>query len=254
VRRLILVLSVTIALCGAGAIYWIAQDRTRCLLVPDFLQVILCDHELIASLSFKKGQFQGPLDVRFMSVQSGDGYLIEMVQLLKPFSYRDSNGVLWDVPEGFLSDGASIPEPLWLALGGPYSGPYRDAAVVHDYYCYTRNRKWADVHNVFFEASLNRGTPEWKAKYLYAGILLRGPRWPDPRSAIDRGKLVYAQTTPSPLPKSATPAAPPPTAAGKTDQEIFEDLRVWIEKEKPTRDQIRKRVEELRGLQTPIRK
>jgi hypothetical protein len=37
-----------------------------------------------------------------MSVQSGDGYLIEMVQLLKPFSYRDNNGVLWDVPEGFL--------------------------------------------------------------------------------------------------------------------------------------------------------
>lgn len=85
-----------------SAIYWIAQDRTRCLLVPDFLQVILCDYELIASLSFKKGQFQGPLDVWFMSVQSGDGYLVEMVQLLKPFSYRDSNGVLWDVPEGIL--------------------------------------------------------------------------------------------------------------------------------------------------------
>lgn len=40
----------------------------------------------------------------------------------------------------------------------------------------------------------------------------------------------------------------------KTDQEIFEDLRVWVEKEKPTRDQIRKRVEELRSLQTPIEK
>jgi len=126
--------------------------------------------------------------------------------------------------------------------------------VVHDYYCYTRNRKWADVHNVFFEAALNRGTPEWKAKYLYAGILLRGPRWPDPRSAIYRGKPVYPQTTPSPLPKSSTPVAPPPSATGKTDQEIFEDLRVWIEKEKPTRDQIRKRVEKLRSLQTPTKK
>ena len=69
-----------------------------------------------------------------------------------------------------------------------------------------------------------------------------------------QGKLIYAQTTPSPLPKSSTPVAPPPSAARKTDQEIFEDLRVWIEKEKPTRDQIRKRVEELRSLQTPIKK
>lgn len=44
------------------------------------------------------------------------------------------------------------------------------------------------------------------------------------------------------------------SATGKTDQEIFEDLRVWIEKEKPTRDQIRKRVEKLRSLQTPTKK
>ncbi len=83
-----------------SAIYWIPQDRTRCLPVPDSKS--FGRYELIASLSFNKGQFQEPLDVRFMSVQSGDGYLIDMVQLLKPFSYRDSNGVLWDVPEGFL--------------------------------------------------------------------------------------------------------------------------------------------------------
>ena len=175
-----------------------------------------------------------------------------MVQLLKPFSYNDSKGVAWDVPEGFISDGTSIPEPLWIVVGGPYSGPYRDAAVIHDYFCYTKNRRWEDTHNVFLEAAFNRGTPDWKAEYMYAGILLKGPRWPTPQSARLSRSLVYAQVVPAPAPPPASPL--PPSATGKTDQQVFEELRVWIETAKPTRDEIRKRVEELRKTQTPIKK
>ncbi len=233
-----------------GGRHWIAQDRTRCARAPDFVQPLLCQHEVIQSLAFKKGAFQGPLDVRFMSVKSGDGHAIEMVQLLKPFSYRDSNGLEWDVPEGFISDGASIPEPLWVVVGGPYSGPYRDAAVIHDYFCYTKNRKWEATHDVFLEAALHRGTPKWKAEYMYAGILWKGPRWPTPQSARLSSRLIYAQVAPAP---STTPARPPPSAAGKTDQQIFDELRIWIETAKPTRDEIRNRVEQLRKTQTPIK-
>lgn len=253
-RRVVLTLLIVTVLVGYGAINWFAQDKTRCERVPDFVQVVLCDNEILSSLAFAKGQFQGPLDVRFMSVRSGDGYTIEMVQLLNAFSYRDSAGNLWEVPEGYLSDGASIPELLWIALGGPYSGPYREAAVLHDFYCYTKSRKWSDVHNVFFEAALNRGTPAWKAKYMYAGILLKGPRWPDPERSGYNRQLIYAQAVPAPAGGTRPPPSPPPPAAGKTDQQIFDDLRLWIEKEKPTRDQIRKRVEELRALQTPVKK
>jgi hypothetical protein len=251
-RRLSSIFTV-LALVGLGLLgarSWIAEDRTRCALVPDYLQAVLCQPDVIASLAFKKGQFLSPLDVRFMSTVSGDGYPIEMIQLLRPFLYRDSNGVLWEVPEGFLSDGASIPEQLWVAVGGPYSGPYRDAAVIHDYYCYTKERTWEEVHNVFLEASLNRGTPEWKAQYMYAGILFKGPRWPSPRSGMRRG-FAYAQSVPAPAaPKPASPATPPP-ATGKTDQQIFEELRVWIETAKPSREDIRKRVEELRKQRLP---
>lgn len=236
-----------------GGRYWIAQDKARCTLVPDYLQAVLCTPEVIASLAFKKGSFQGPLDVRFMSVMSGDGYAVEMVQLLKSFSYRDSNGVEWEVPKGFLSDGASIPVELWIVVGGPYSGPYRDAAVIHDYFCYTKKRKWEDAHNVFLEAALNRGTPEWKAQYMYAGILFKGPRWPAPQAADLSHRFVYAQMTSAPVP-TPLPAQRPPSSVGKTDQQIFEELRTWIETAKPTRDEIRKRVEELRKMQTPITK
>ncbi len=249
-RRLSSALTI-LALFGTillGGRYWIAMDKERCTLVPDYLQAVLCQPDVIASLAFKKGEFLGPLDVRFMSVMSGDGHPIEMIQLLRPFSYRDSNGVTWDVPEGFLSDGASIPEQLWIAVGGPYSGPYRDAAVIHDYFCYTKERKWEDVHNVFLEASLNRGTPEWKAQYMYAGILFKGPRWSFPKSGLRRG-FAYAQVVPTPA-KPPSSAAPP-TAAGKSDQQIFEELRVWIETAKPSRDEIRKRVDELRTQRTP---
>ena len=160
-----------------------------------------------------------------MSVMSGDGYAVEMVQLLKSFSYKDSNGVVWDVPEGFLSDGASIPDQLWVVVGGPYSGPYRDAAVIHDYFCYMKNRKWEDVHNVFLEAALNRGTPAWKAQYMYAGILFKGPRWPPPQSAGALRGFAYAQVTPAPAPTPPAATPLPPSVIGKTDQQIFEELR-----------------------------
>ncbi len=155
------------------------------------------------------------------------------------------------MPEGFISDRASIPEPLWAVVGGPYSGPYRDAAVIHDYFCYTKNRKWEETHDVFLEAALNRGTPKWKAEYMYAGILWKGPRRPKPKSAGLSGRLIYAQVVPGPT--TAPTRTSPPSAVGKSDQQIFEELRIWIETAKPTRDEIKKRVEDLRKTQTPVK-
>lgn len=242
-----------------GGRYWIAQDRARCAMVPDYFQALLCTPDVIQSLAYRKGQFEGTLDVRFMSVKSGDGHPVEMVQLLKPFAYKDSKGVKWEVPEGFISDGASIPENLWAVVGGPYSGPYRDASVIHDYHCFVKQRAWENVHEVFLEAALNRGTPEWKARYMYAGVLLKGPRWPAPKAASNQASgLSFAGLFVSPAQAQTTaptpPAAPAPSAAGKSDAQVFEDLRVWIEKEKPSLDEIRKRVEELRQVRTPAKK
>lgn len=163
--------------------------------------------------------------------------------MLTPFGYEDSSGVKWDVPEGFLSDGASIPEWLWAALGGPFSGPYRDAAVIHDYHCWAKSRKWEDVHKVFLEAALNRGTNESVAKSMYAGILYGGPRWPQPKTGLLGSGVIKAQLAPAPSANTT------PSAAAKSDKEVFDELKAWIEREKPTLDQIRKRVEEIRQVQ-----
>lgn len=235
-----LVLSTGLAI---GAAFLWSTGRSNCANVPDYLRAVVCKPDVIGTGAFKKGAFKGSLEVRFHSTMSGDGLPVELVQLLQPFGYVDSKGVQWDVPAGFLSDGASIPDALWAVVGGPYSGPYRDAAVVHDYFCSTKHRPWQDVHDVFLEAALNRGTTDWKAQYMYAGILLKGPRWTVQKSGLLVSGIVRAQVTPTPAP-----------AAKKSDLQQFEELKLWIEKEKPTREQIRKRVEDMRkaqGVPTP---
>lgn len=57
--------------------------------------------------------------------------------LLKPYTYdwvyRDKNYRV-TVPEGFITDGASIPKPFWSLAGLKPDGLYRAAAVIHDYF------------------------------------------------------------------------------------------------------------------------
>jgi hypothetical protein len=231
-RRFAIVAGLAVALLAAGgiAVWYYRPDVARALLSK------------LDPTAYKKGKFSGDLEVRFFGGTSGDGRPVELILLLKPFGYTDSNGVAWNVPEGFISDGASIPEWLWLVLGGPFSGPYRDAAVIHDYYCSQKSRKWEDVHKVFLEAALNRGTAEDLAKTLYAGVLLGGPRWDPPRANVFANGIKMAQLVPTQSDKKAP-------GSGKTDKEAFDELKAWIEREKPTMEEIRKRVEEVRKAQ-----
>ena len=98
------------------------------------------------------------------------------------------------------------------------------------------------MHKVFLEAALNRGTAESLAKTLYAGVLYGGPRWEKPKASISWSDVRMAQVVPTP------PTTPKPPS-GKTDKQAFEDLKAWIEQEKPTLEEIRKRVEEIRKAQ-----
>lgn len=235
-----------LARCAAAAL---CLGLAGCDYVPDYIRALFVDPAVITKKNYKNGEFKGDLDVRFLSTVSGDGQRVEMIQLLQPFGYKDSKGRDWDVPAGFLSDGASIPRQLWLMLGGPFSGPYRDAAVIHDFFCWTKDRPWEDVHEVFAEAAARRGTSEQLAKVMYAGILFGGPRWQLSRSGAGQSfrPIVRAQLVPAPA--TPVPATPVPAAKSKTDKEVFDDLKAWIENEKPTLDQIRKRVDELRKAQ-----
>jgi hypothetical protein len=83
------------------------------------------------------------------------------------------------VPAGAEIDGASIPKVFWSIVGGPYTGLYRNASVIHDYYCDVRTRPWKEVHRMFYDAMLASGVDKMKAKLMYLAVRFGGPRWDD---------------------------------------------------------------------------
>lgn len=128
----------------------------------------------------KLGHFTHPLRVEVLP----DGRLM---QLLEPFGFVDPAGKTWQVPQGAKVDGASIPRVLWTLVGGPFEGKYRDASVVHDFYCDTRTEPWQAVHRVFFDGMLAAGVGMTRAKLMYSAVYLQGPRWS--QTAVDNANL-----------------------------------------------------------------
>src|SRR5215510_1582180 len=116
------------------------------------------------------GRFEGELVLRALP----DGRNMELV---RPFKYIDSRGVIWPVPAGTRVDGASIPSAFWSIIGAPYTGKYREASVIHDYYCEARSRHWKAVHKVFLDGMLTRGVERIQALLMYLAVYRFGPRW-----------------------------------------------------------------------------
>lgn len=120
----------------------------------------------------------GPQESRFVGriawTPLPDGRLMELIE---PFGFIDSAGQSWPVPSGAQVDGASIPQALWSVIGSPFTGKYRDASVVHDYYCDIRARPWPSVHRVFYDAMIVSGVSVSRAKLMYAAVYFAGPRW-----------------------------------------------------------------------------
>jgi hypothetical protein len=76
-------------------------------------------------------------------------------ELEQPFGYIDPSGTMWQAEKGLVTDGASIPWPLWSIVGGPFEGEYRRAAVIHDFYCDRKYRGWERTHRVFYDAMMS---------------------------------------------------------------------------------------------------
>lgn len=98
------------------------------------------------------------------------------LRLVEDFGYIDPAGEKWHVPSGTKTDGASVPQAFWIAFP-PFTGKYRQAAVVHDRYCQTKERSWRATHKVFYDAMKTAGVDETTAKLLYGAVYYMGPRW-----------------------------------------------------------------------------
>jgi hypothetical protein len=116
--------------------------------------------------------------------------------LTAPFAYIDRAGVRWDAPVGSVVNGASIPRAFWSLIGGPFSGEFRNASVVHDVACVDRTRPWKQVHQMFYEACRCGGVGAVKAKTMYYAVFHYGPRWRvEERTTIVAGTAPCSRTT-----------------------------------------------------------
>ena len=76
------------------------------------------------------------------------------------------------VPNGFITDFASVPRPFWIIF--PPDGQYTQAAVLHDYlyYFHLYDRKKSDY--IFLEAMKVLEVSWWKRRVMYRAVRMFG--------------------------------------------------------------------------------
>lgn len=129
-------------------------------------------------ISYNNVEYASPSETPFgqdlILRMEGDG---RTATVLEDFSFLDPNGRKWITPAGWRVDGASIPQSLWGTVGGPFSGRYRAASVIHDRYCDTKIYPWPEVHRAFYDAMIAAGVEKPKATFMYLAVYRFGPRW-----------------------------------------------------------------------------
>ena len=92
---------------------------------------------------------------------------------LSDFSFLDSTGKTWSVPQGFLFTGSSIPRVAWVAISP--SGEAAAAFVLYEYFVIQRNVPSSAVNQMFYEALVAIGVEPLQAKVLYVAVKSFGP-------------------------------------------------------------------------------
>lgn len=114
-----------------------------------------------------------------------EGRAYDFRRLAARLDFIDAGGLDWQAPEKSLTDGASIPEIFVPLIGFPNEPKFANASALHDAYCGVGNeavavyhsRTWQEVHRLFYDALVASGTPDLKAKIMFAAVWLGGPRW-----------------------------------------------------------------------------
>lgn len=78
----------------------------------------------------------------------------------------------FNVPIGFVTDGASVPRIFWMLF--PPVGRYFLAAALHDWLL-VNNHPWMKANKIFLQALKEQGVPWW-ARYpmYYATVIWKG--------------------------------------------------------------------------------
>jgi len=90
-------------------------------------------------------------------------------KLSAPFVY-DNPPVYIKVPKGFVTDGASIPRIAWTIIGSPFTGRYRNAAVIHDYlYTVQTCSRW-QADRIFYQAMRALKVSPWRRSLMHLAV------------------------------------------------------------------------------------
>jgi hypothetical protein len=75
------------------------------------------------------------------------------------------------IPQGYRTDGATIPRFLWRLVGTPFSPKYSIASMCHDWQC---DQKWnvKEMSELFYANLLIAGVSKWKAKLMYQSVYM----------------------------------------------------------------------------------
>lgn len=128
--------------------------------------------------------FSGPARVEFAPHQPG---WPTRVRVLEPLRYGPVT-----VPDGFISDGASIPRIAWRTIGHPFDDRWMRSALVHDIRCSFRVGTWQDTLAMFDECMRVEGNDGWRRTWMVRAVRWFGPRWPawQVRSLDDLAEIV----------------------------------------------------------------
>ncbi len=137
------------------------------------LKMLICAAALaFASIAPANAEFVGTLKLQPAGCESAG-----QCKLGLDFGFIDSKGIGWQAQAGDTTDGATIPFWAKPILGGAFEPAFIKAAVIHDHYCGRYVRTWRDTHRVFHEALIASGVDMVKAKIMYYGVVIGGPKW-----------------------------------------------------------------------------
>lgn len=152
----------------------------------------------MAGFSFKRNVYLPDASPSVTLLEDG-----RRIRLNHRFAFVDFEGRTWAALRGFEADGASIPRFFWRVIGPPLEGRYRNASIIHDYYCERREYPSWMVHRVFFNAMRTSGVHIFKAVLMYLAVRLYGPQFPRTRNTwkhyaltLNIPKLIYELRTP----------------------------------------------------------
>lgn len=116
-------------------------------------------------------EFLSELDVRMLQDGSNDGR--GTWQLTAPLIYKsDRLGRTITVPEGFITDFASVPRiPVAWLLAGDCG---HEAAVIHDWLYTSHEVERGEADLILGEALEASGQPTWRAMLMWMGVRLGG--------------------------------------------------------------------------------